>query len=260
MKNFYVLLLLLFFFYIPLPIYTDQFFTISPNIFFRMFHEHFSDDRKSDEYGLHYGGMLGYEKEWKNRQFSRFRIGAAYGNVRYDGTLVYNFYETIPFRSTTDSTILTIEGLQGHIFLRKKWQFIPLLGAEYYRWEREAKNLEECFSWISFLGGLHISYRPYKNSFGVDIKGGMSTFCDMEIRRGLSAFTKLSLKNRPQIYTSFPLNIFLQQATYLQCSPYFIYRGIGGSKHSYQSGIRMVSFPSSQCIEMGLLVTLFSSF
>lgn len=207
-------------------------FNVGTNIFYRDYSEVLVLPAKSDENGMLFGFLLGYEHKAPNAIMFAVDLELALGKTHYDGALQNIFGEYVaPWQSTTENVFLNIDTEIGYTFVkREKHLFTPFLGIGASGWIRDLDNTREIYVWDYLSFGLQYDYNASsKWQYGLHVKvmpmvvGTMDAPDDSDYEMTLGNKTHFEV-SVPIIYKDNP-----NDTNYCRFTPYYQYQRFGKS-------------------------------
>lgn len=247
---------------LPVSLCSISRFYISPEAYYRDYHEVISGAAKSDEYGYLYGFEVGYENCFFLYYLHLFG-NLSYGRTTYDGSIVHIDEGTVePCLSSTDNRIYDLEADTGYsVYTNNKGVVItPLLGLGYHNWVREGEpNIEEDYdeeySWLYCLVGLKTEkFFGGNKKLGFLAKGLYTNNASVEVSRVFPNAINLNLENRFQYYLKAYFQYFFKM-TDVKLELFYKTENIGQSSDQWIQGY-ILSIPSSKTYAFGILLEL----
>lgn len=206
------------------------------NLGFETFYRDYSEDlvwpAKSDERGMLYGVVLGYEHKAPQVIMLAVDFDLAFGKTHYDGSLQNMYGEFLaPWQSITANSFLNIDTEIGYTFLKSGRHLLtPFVGLGVSGWGRGLDDFSEIYAWSYASIGLQYDYDAGEHwQYGLHAKVMPMLYGTMEAIDISSEEMILGNKTHfeisaPILYKDNPCS-----KNYWRLTPYYQYQAFGES-------------------------------
>lgn len=214
---------------------TPNHLNLGVNTFYRDYSEIFPPPFKSDESGMLYGLIIGYEHKAPEHFMFAIDFSYAGGNTDYDGSLQTFWGEYVgAHQSTTDNGFATLDTKLGYTFVRRDKHLItPFIGLASNAWARcmlGEFGYDELYSWGNFSLGLQYDYNANKQwQYGLHVKMMPMFHGTMELEDETSG--EIILGNKTHLEISAPVIYKHNPCSkhYWRFTPYYQHQSFGES-------------------------------
>lgn len=244
---------------------TPNHLNLGINTFYRDYSERFIPPSKSDESGMLYGLIIGYEHKAPERFMFAIDLNLAGGKTDYDGSLqTFEGEYAGPHQSITANAFATLDTKLGYCFTRSEKHLItPFIGLGSSAWSRDLLGeygFNELYGWGYFSYGVQYDYNANKQwQYGLHIKMMPMFHGTMEIEDETAGVMTLGNKTHfeisaPIVYKHNPCS-----KNYWRFTPYYQHQSFGESNsvplYPYYYGVYICE-PASRTHIVGLKAEL----
>lgn len=207
-------------------------FNFGLETFYRDYSEDFIPPLKSDESGMLYGIVLGYEHKAPDVMMFAVDFDLALGKTHYDGSLQNMYGEFVaPWQSTTVNSFSTIDAEIGYTFVKGGWHLLtPFVGLGVSAWGRSLDSYDEIYSWSYASLGLQYDYDAGRH-WQYGLHGKVMQMLHGEMEAPDMSSEVMTLGNRTHFELSAPV-IYKHSPcskNYWRFTPYYQYQSFGES-------------------------------
>lgn len=200
--------------------------------FYRDYSEDLVSPKKSDESGMLYGVVLGYEHKAPDSIMFNIEFDLAGGKTHYDGSLQNYYGDYIgPWESVTVNAFLNIDAETGYTFVKRGRHLLtPFIGLGVSSWARGVDYDNEIYTWSYVSSGLQYDYDANRHwQYGLHVKV-MQMLHGMMKAPDVSSY-EMTLGNKTHFEVSAPI-IYKHNPdskNYWRFTPYYQYQSFGES-------------------------------